>query len=373
MDNDKWMKRAFWIAVVSAFLCLAQLVVGFATWWGWKPQSGWLNRPVFQVSILQIILAVLCCGAAAVLFYAVFRAREKGDVRGTHAVETNNSFVSPRWQIVSNHRFTNELVEVDGKSFRDCSFVNAKLMFHGIAPTEFVGTSSFDNSVVLTSDNPAITLYAKLQRALKSAPNAKVEEGSTDSKGQVLAGNFEVQEAAADSYVPESLAAIREKQLVDEVNDMSADQMRQRINTDPEFVQRFNAIPKNKYRSLPQFDDEPDRYTDTFQKRTIGLRRELCAFLKELGPSPDIKILPGEATKEYVRRSIQSNFPRTERMHHGYERRFKDRVVDIYHEMKEHNFSDARFTELVASEVHSEKQIQEITDCLWVLAGKLET
>jgi hypothetical protein len=153
---------------------------------------------------------------------------------------------------------------------------------------------------------------------------------------------------------------------------MSSDEMKHRFQADPDFVRRFDAIPKNKYRSLPQFDNEPDRYVDTFQQRAITLRRELRDFLKDSGPTPDIKISPGESTKNYLRRSITSNFPRTEKMHHGYERRFKDRVIDIYHEMKEHNFSDPIFTELIASETHNEEQIREIADRLWLLAGKLD-
>jgi len=148
----------------------------------------------------------------------------------------------------------------------------------------------------------------------------------------------------------ESLMAANEKKVVDELNSMTADEMKKSYTTDPDFVRRVEAIPKNKYRELPQVSDEPDRYIDTFQNRTMALSRELRGFLKELGPDPGASIRddPREDTVDGIHRAIQASFPRTSKMFHGYERRFKDRVIDAYHETREHNLISKRFDELIS-------------------------
>lgn len=179
--------------------------------------------------------------------------------------------------------------------------------------------------------------------------------------------------AICKEITPESIALSEEKKLVDKVNRMSAKELRDHSG-DKEFVRRFEAIPKNKYRELPNDPGEPDRYIDTFQQRAMALSRELREFVKELGPdaADAIRRDPREDNPEGIMKAVHVSFPRISKMHHGYERRFKDRVIDVYHEMREHNLIDGRFEKLVARDSHNEEEIQEIADCLWTLAGKLD-
>lgn len=48
-------------------------------------------------------------------------------------------FDNPTWNIISNRKYENYSLEVDGNSYQNCSFKNVSFIFHGTAPFEFTG------------------------------------------------------------------------------------------------------------------------------------------------------------------------------------------------------------------------------------------
>lgn len=133
-----------------------------------------LRIPINLPHWLWLALAILLY---AIPIYSSFRKhRSYGPNELSGTIDTFEAFKNPRWQIVSKKKFINEVIDVDGKSFRDCSFRNVTLLYHGTAPTELVGEVLIENGTVLiNSDNPAVNLYMKLYQFLTSGPNAEIK------------------------------------------------------------------------------------------------------------------------------------------------------------------------------------------------------
>lgn len=104
--------------------------------------------------------------------------------------QSSVSWRNPHFDIVSGHTYVNKSIEIDGKSFRDCSFENVSFIFHGLAPAEFLGNTKMSRGFSLDTDNPAIMLYAKLQRMARAFPGAQIKEGTIDDRGNLLVDNF---------------------------------------------------------------------------------------------------------------------------------------------------------------------------------------
>lgn len=101
------------------------------------------------------------------------------------SAEWRQGFSRPRFEIIDDHRFENEEIVVDNKSFRRCSFKNVKLLFHGQAPFEFVeGTTIDPGSVFLNTDDPAVMAFNFMQIQFASLPGAKIQPGALDSRGK---------------------------------------------------------------------------------------------------------------------------------------------------------------------------------------------
>ena len=105
----------------------------------------------------------------------------------------------------------NKSIEIDGKSFRDCSFENVSFIFHGTAPAEFLGNTKMSGSFSLDTDNPAIMLYAKLQRMARAFPGAQIKEGAIDDRGNLLLDNFGIRQLSPGVTEQTGNAAILEQ------------------------------------------------------------------------------------------------------------------------------------------------------------------
>src|ERR1700674_4450282 len=105
-----------------------------------------------------------------------------------------DAFKSPKWEIVDGYSFTNQIVELDGKSFRNCSFTNVTLTYNGKAPTEILTGCVLGPSIVLDTRNPALIEYWRLQKFIRSFPGAQVHrEGPADAKGNLMPDKFSFQ------------------------------------------------------------------------------------------------------------------------------------------------------------------------------------
>ncbi len=102
-----------------------------------------------------------------------------------NSAEWRQGFSRPRFEIIGDHRFENEEIVVDNKSFRRCSFKNVKLLFHGQAPFEFVeGTTIDPGTVFFNTDDPAVMVFNFMQTQFASLPGARVQPGALDSTGK---------------------------------------------------------------------------------------------------------------------------------------------------------------------------------------------
>jgi hypothetical protein len=122
------------------------------------------------------------------LGYDIYLRRSRPSTETTEiSAEWRDGFTKPRFEIIDDRRFENEEIVVDNKSFRRCSFKNVKLLFHGIAPFEFVeGTTLDAGNVIFATDDPAILTFNAIQRKFASIPGAKIEHGALDSKGKAV-------------------------------------------------------------------------------------------------------------------------------------------------------------------------------------------
>jgi hypothetical protein len=145
------------------------------------------SHPESPAIHLWVILLVLTW---ALLGYNVYLRRFRPRPVDTNGVgmEWRAGFSQPRFEIVNDHRFENEEIVVDNKSFRRCSFKNVKLLFHGHAPFEFVeGTTIDKGTVFFTTDDPAIMAFNTIQRKFASLPGAHIQHGALDGQGKEIA------------------------------------------------------------------------------------------------------------------------------------------------------------------------------------------
>ena len=138
-------------------------------------------HPELPAIRLWVILLVLTW---ALLVYAIYIRRPPSGKDTGMGGKWRAGFSRPRFELVDDHKFENEEIVVDNKSFRRCSFKNVKLLFHGSAPFEFVeGTTLDSGSVIFATDDPAILTFDVIQRKFASIPGAEIQHGALDSKG----------------------------------------------------------------------------------------------------------------------------------------------------------------------------------------------
>jgi hypothetical protein len=122
---------------------------------------------------------------------AAFTRSKTNGASSERATDWREAFRNPHFSLVSDHKYENDSIQVDGKSFRRCSFKNVTFHFQGNAPFEFVEETHLDSgSVRFVTDNPAIILYNEMTRKFAAvaseaiaAGRAKVEIGALDAKG----------------------------------------------------------------------------------------------------------------------------------------------------------------------------------------------
>jgi hypothetical protein len=127
------------------------------------------------VAVLFIIAGLLNVAPRIVPLFRGSKSRPK---RG-HAFYEDD----PHYTTVRDHNFKNETVELDGKRFEDCEFVNSTIMFHGDAPTEIINPK-FNGSLQIETDDPAINNFITVSEVIRSAPTvAKFDCVTVDERG----------------------------------------------------------------------------------------------------------------------------------------------------------------------------------------------
>lgn len=126
-----------------------------------------------KLRIVIVFLFVTSVISAALVFtYSQFDNRV--------AAEWSNKQVA-----VSRKSYMNEKVEIDGKIFHECTFRNARLVFHGGGPASFV-ECQFPGSTMLATDNKAAKTYLALLANLAARPAVtNFSYGTLDKDGNV--------------------------------------------------------------------------------------------------------------------------------------------------------------------------------------------
>jgi hypothetical protein len=175
---------------------------------------------------------------------------------------------------------------------------------------------------------------------------------------------------ASKTATPESIAFAEEQKFVDELRRMTPEEMRVKMR-DPQFVQRVEAIPRNKYRALPTFPELPERYIDTLEKRAFAVAREVRALLSRHGKEPELgtSAVPGDEPLDRMKKHL---LPWRERVTAGYNAHLANEVRQIRDELAERGLSDGDLNELVAKNIKTEKDLSSIAQKIRILTSQLE-
>lgn len=110
-------------------------------------------------------------------------SKEVQDIKKDYP-DVTKPFISTE-ELVSNKTFTNEVVEMDGKKFKDCRFVNVTLNFKGIGTTTLIN-SHFVGFTQLITNNWAVKAYTGLMEEFKKHPGVtNIIVGERDENGAV--------------------------------------------------------------------------------------------------------------------------------------------------------------------------------------------
>jgi hypothetical protein len=177
---------------VSAFM--QALGVAYFIWMGYQ-------APTSQQATKNFLVAALLGISLLLLLLKLFRRSPPVNEEPPLARRNKdalNAFRDHQWETVKGHHFMNELIDIDGKRFWDCTFNNVTLSFHGTAPSEFMGSCTFTGNLRFGTDFPPAMHYARLCQIFSSIPGLRVECTSTDEKGKALTPTFEIQKIMAD-------------------------------------------------------------------------------------------------------------------------------------------------------------------------------
>jgi hypothetical protein len=209
----------------------------------------------------------------------IYARRSRIPIRGDEL--SAEAFRNPKWDTVTSHNFENEAVGVDGKRFVDCRFRNAKLVFHGKAPTEFLGNTKLGGTIELTTDHAATMHYLAIETKLNSLPGGEATRSAVDAKGNAIPGAVSL-EATPTTPAPQSEQSLQKKifELCSEITRYIAEQG-QRPDEDKLwnevgtahgsklFISRYNA-------EIQPWDDKlAAGYWLRFRDKLVDLRHEL--------------------------------------------------------------------------------------------------
>jgi len=153
----------------EAIIGLGQLLIALVVWF--KVDARTIGK-WFMLSDTprNKVMLILILGGLAFSVYAVYASSH----RYTTSVETLTGFT-----------YANQMVEMDGRRFENCTFENSTLMYRGKGEVYRAGCR-FVGNVVLTTDHPAITTFVRLGEYISSRPGV-VEYGvrNIDEKGRL--------------------------------------------------------------------------------------------------------------------------------------------------------------------------------------------
>jgi hypothetical protein len=110
---------------------------------------------------------------------------------------------------------------------------------------------------------------------------------------------------------------------------------------------------------------------DSLYSRTMALREELRVFVRN-NPKPDIARNPSEEGSEYIKRKWAEMRPWVDKMMHGFELRFRERLRLLLHEYGERSIYDQFLGKVVEQPVNTDDLAEKIIQHLGLLALKAD-
>lgn len=154
------------------------------------------NNPSTQQKTEDFIVAAILFAGTGLILWRLLKPSLGKKPEAKNNLET---FRNPQWETVIRCEFRNETVELDGKRFWDCTFINVKLVFNGTAPVEFMHGCDFSPNIILSTGCPAAMEYAKLIEIFGSLPNTQAKHVGVDKDGKPLPKTFHIQELKASN------------------------------------------------------------------------------------------------------------------------------------------------------------------------------
>lgn len=160
-----------------------------------------------------------------------------------------------------------------------------------------------------------------------------------------------------------------------EVITMSAAEYKRKLETEPGFRSRVDALPWDLKQGCPALSPQrvlsPPANTETellspLQVEALQLEKELRQWIRELGPRPDVKIGANEDSAAYLRRVSEAVTPWSNKLVFGYGNRFRDRIVNLAHRFAEQGPRD--FTLENTQGISNEQQAADIAKRIRALA-----
>jgi hypothetical protein len=112
----------------------------------------------------------------------------------------------------------------------------------------------------------------------------------------------------------------------------------------------------------------------SLQRKARALGTDLFAFLREKGPEPNPKADPSLSLEDQLREVQKASWPYIEQVFHGYEGRFRQRVIDFVHELGENGISVPGLQESDIRPPHGQnaERIKKIAGALFAVAAWID-
>ena len=169
MEKDDW-----YFAVGTLLGVLALFGVPWKEVFG-KAQAAMRNprRDIFMVLALLGSLGMSCVG-----WY-----------QSSHRDLLHWRMTQGEEELVYGRTYRSESVVIDGKKFDHCTFDNATLIFHGLAPTDFE-ESTWKGNIYVRTDNDAAKGFARISdqlgKVLSNRPGTTLKIASVDKNGNIV-------------------------------------------------------------------------------------------------------------------------------------------------------------------------------------------
>lgn len=110
----------------------------------------------------------------------------------------------------------------------------------------------------------------------------------------------------------------------------------------------------------------------SLRDKVAQLAHDIAVFLRELGPRPEIHVDPGMSTEEILAQGSDDNRP--ERVHHGYMRHFRDRAVNLMHELGEKGITNTGIEsyQVDSPEIQREGELREFVKRLFLVVANMD-